>query len=464
MKPSARSASFPLTLDEPRAYFRLVRAHGWVALVGLSLAMVTTSALAAPTQAEQDARKSFDLGNKLYTEHAFREALAAFQHAYELDPRPSSLQNVGQCYRDLQDFAAAYDAYAELVERFGADMKGPKLETAQKALSELADVTSVLRFGQGVEGVEIKVDGRPVTKKALAKGLRVSVGMHRITATRDGFLPWANEVETKPGSSVDVAPSLSPEPHGGHVNVGSSGPAGAHLFIDGRDAGVLPWQGELPKGSHRIDARGTGVVSDPIDFRLDDGQSLGLTLVVRPTTAELVVEARDPSALITVDGQTRGRGRWTGTVSAGKHVVETRGASIERRELVASAGETTSLSMGAPASGGGAKNGALMPLGVTALAVGGVTLGVGIATGVLTLNKHSELAKECPGGVCYGAAKSKLAGYQTVGAVSTGMFVVSGVSLLSGTLLLTLPRSSPSTPPVALHVSPGFAGLSGSFR
>jgi hypothetical protein len=61
-----------------------------------------------PPAALAEAKKNFEVGLKLYKEGLLKEALAAFLAADKIVPRASVERNIGQCLRDLKDFAAAY--------------------------------------------------------------------------------------------------------------------------------------------------------------------------------------------------------------------------------------------------------------------------------------------------------------------------------------------------------------------
>jgi hypothetical protein len=109
-------------------------------------------------------------------------------------------------------------------------------------------------------------------------------------------------------------------------------------------------------------------------------------------------------------------------------------------------------------------------LGFVALGVGGVGLIEGIITGVLAMGKHSTLTKDgCANGTCPTSADSDLSSYHTLGALSTTGFIVGGVGLAGGlVLVLTAPKSSPAPSPAAgLSVTPyiglGTAGATGTF-
>jgi len=122
---------------------------------------------------------------------------------------------------------------------------------------------------------------------------------------------------------------------------------------------------------------------------------------------------------------------------------------------------------GSPSSGS-----VLRPVAIGAFALGGAGLVMGAVTGGLALGKQSTLKSECPGGVCSTAtAQSDASGYHTMETLSTVGFIVGGVGLGGGLVLLLLaPKSEAKTPPAAptaVTVQPylgfGSVGATGTF-
>jgi len=105
-------------------------------------------------------------------------------------------------------------------------------------------------------------------------------------------------------------------------------------------------------------------------------------------------------------------------------------------------------------------------LGYGALGLGGAGLIVGGVSGILALGKHSRLKDACPDLHCDPNEQATLDSYRTFGTVSTVGFIVGGVGVGLGAVLL-LAHSSESAQPRAAHVSPfvgwGTAGVSGTF-
>jgi hypothetical protein len=84
--------------------------------------------------------------------------------------------------------------------------------------------------------------------------------------------------------------------------------------------------------------------------------------------------------------------------------------------------------------------------------VGAAGLILGGVTGALALSDHSKLAGECSGGSCDSSHKSDLDSYHSMATLSTVGFVVGGVGVAAGALLLVL-QPKPAT------VSAGTTGV-----
>ena len=65
---------------------------------------------------EKQARRAFERGQKLFGLQKFDEALEQYQKAYDADPRPAFLYNIGQCHRNLGDYDAAIFSFKRYLE------------------------------------------------------------------------------------------------------------------------------------------------------------------------------------------------------------------------------------------------------------------------------------------------------------------------------------------------------------
>ena len=73
---------------------------------------------------------------------------------------------------------------------------------------------------------------------------------------------------------------------------------------------------------------------------------------------------------------------------------------------------------------------------IAAFGVGAVGLGVGAVTGILSLNQTADLKEECTNNACPAGTEDRLAGATTLATTSNVAFVVAGVGLATGVVLL----------------------------
>src|SRR5258706_3709195 len=131
-----------MTRSPTRALFLLVFAAS--AAFSRAAAAAPPKPDAPPPAALAEAKKNFEVGLKLYKEGLVKEALAAFVAADKVVARASIERNIGQCLRDLKDFAAAYETYSGLLDKFGPTLKPAESADVKRAIDELALLTSTI--------------------------------------------------------------------------------------------------------------------------------------------------------------------------------------------------------------------------------------------------------------------------------------------------------------------------------
>ena len=116
-------------------------------------------------------------------------------------------------------------------------------------------------------------------------------------------------------------------------------------------------------------------------------------------------------------------------------------------------------------------HGFFLPAGVALLATGALGIGVGAGTGVLSLNKISDVKQRCGGASCLSTdsdSMAMVASAKTLGAWSTASFVAGGALSVAGAVLLLVnpsgkSRSAADTASVGVSIAPGRAMLQGRF-
>jgi hypothetical protein len=292
-----------------------------------------------------EAKTRFTEGLKLYGEHAYTEALAEFESSYRLGGRPSALRNIAQCHRDMRQFAEAYEAYDRLLKAHGAQLSPADREAVTHALDELSDLSGAISVTSNEAGASVELDGKPLGLTPLAAGPRVSLAAHHVVVQKSGFEAFEKDVTVQSNQSVVVEATLTPEITTGHVVVREEKGYPVHVFIDGRDQGPAPWEGDLPPGGHTVEAKGPTFAADPRSFSVAKKQRLDLAIDATTTLGHLRVTTVPASARITFDGQSVGTGAWDADVAPGAHriVVAIEGQPPAERVVDVARGQLVAL-------------------------------------------------------------------------------------------------------------------------
>ena len=91
--------------------------------------LLLTSAVPAAFADASAAKEHFRRGKEAYDLGRFEEALRAYELAYEEDPRPQTLFNIGQCHRHLGNFERAAFSYRRFLDQAQPDPKTRALAT-----------------------------------------------------------------------------------------------------------------------------------------------------------------------------------------------------------------------------------------------------------------------------------------------------------------------------------------------
>lgn len=343
-----------------------LRAHAARALLGLALISFSASLLprvafadAPSAQDLAEAKKFFDAGIKFSQQGAYRDALAAFREAKRLAPRPSIQTNLAQTHRDLREYAAAYEAYAELITTYPTQLKPQEILSAQRAMSELEAFTGTIEVKTQEPGARVSLDDSDVGALPLAHPLRVNVGTHTLLISKDGFQPIKKSLDVKGHDAIVISDPLTKGATTGHANVSVS-PAtpGAIILVDNAEQGPPPVKLDLPPGQHVFSAKvpGMGAAAQRIDVQA--GGTYEVVVAISSADALLSISTGVAEAEILLDGNVVGHGGYEGRVPAGRHEVQVRraGYTSYAKTMEVRAGDriTENVTLSPAHEGGGA--------------------------------------------------------------------------------------------------------------
>jgi len=158
----------------------------------------------------------------------------------------------------------------------------------------------------------------------------------------------------------------------------------------------------------------------------------------------------------------------------GRHVLSAwaRGYRLVSREIeLAADGSVTTVELALepepPTDGAGQAQGPLWPS-LVVLGVGAAALGVGTATGMMSLSKTTEIQSHCNHNICGDEHEQEWESASTLADVSTWSFVGGGAAVAAGVVLLIVRPGGSSddddkTVRLEPWLGPGLAGLQGRF-
>ena len=211
------------------------------------------------------AKMYFNAGAQAYTAGQFAPAIAAFEEAYRLAPRPPILFSLAQAQRKqyfvdhkpylLEKAVENFRKYVEQVPQ------GGRRADAVQALSELEPVLEQMKAAKvnmaeekpaklparvmvtsPTPGATVAIDaGKPGEAPLVAE---VPAGKHTIVVSAKGFAPETRAVQVVDGAVEVLDLPLAELPALLMVHA----PAGADIVVDGRPLGVAPLSAPLQVG------------------------------------------------------------------------------------------------------------------------------------------------------------------------------------------------------------------------
>jgi eukaryotic-like serine/threonine-protein kinase len=160
--------------------------------------------------------------------------------------------------------------------------KDKKKKTAVKPVVSAAPtpITGELAINSSPAGAQIQIDGRSDPSWVTPLAVTVYAGPHSVVVSKPGFTSQSQNIEVTAANRATVSLSLTEMSAIAAVN---SDPAGASIYVDGRDSGKLtPAQLSVPKGSHTITVKRLGYFEASQSVELVPGQTAHYSPSLKP--------------------------------------------------------------------------------------------------------------------------------------------------------------------------------------
>jgi hypothetical protein len=206
---------------------------------------------AALAQGDQAARLKQE-GTDAFIQKDWPIALQKFEEAYAVSKDPTFLFNQARTLESMQELPRALDAIEEF-ERLATPELKAKVTGLAEVVTAIRARVATLIVKSNVTGAEIRVNDRVVQKVTQPETrVRVTRGPLRLAVVAESYFPCTLTFnDLRPSETRSVTCDLSSRSNRGLLSVQST--AGAALKIDGTARGFVPFEGDLPVGTHQIE-------------------------------------------------------------------------------------------------------------------------------------------------------------------------------------------------------------------
>lgn len=216
-----------------------------ILLSSFTLAAFVCVSSSASAQPEESADAAVDRGVELRRAGDDEGALELFTRAYERDHSPRARAQMALAEQALGRFV---EAEAHLVEALAATDDAwiaRRREDLQHALEAIRLRLGHLEIRGGVDGADVRIDGRSVATLPLERPIRIATGSYRLEVVARGYYPAIRTVIVVTEATTREAIELSPLPD-------------APASIDATNATTEP-RGERAHGRRVLAASSLGV-------------------------------------------------------------------------------------------------------------------------------------------------------------------------------------------------------------
>ena len=196
-----------------------------------------------------------------------------------VQPQPAQPQ-AAQTQAQAGPSVSIEDAPAEPTRSAAAAHKGKNSRKKAPAPSAPLIVPGMMAIDSTPQGAQVQIDGKTdpswITPFTLSG---VDAGKHNITVSKAGYISDSRPVDVASGSKSFVVSHLTQLV--ATLSVAST-PAGANIYVDGKDIGKLtPAQVSVDKGQHVVLVRKSGYIDETTNAQFVLGQAVSFSPTLR---------------------------------------------------------------------------------------------------------------------------------------------------------------------------------------
>lgn len=237
---------------------------------------------------EEAARAHFRKGVDLYDKKQYAEALESFKAAYAEKPSGGIKQNIALSLKGLGRTVEAATAFDEALDEGKSTLKPETKAAIERELAEISKIVATVHLrvvgadNSPLDNAIISVDGAALPPGAHRRPIRLSQGIHTLTAHVEGLAdPPPKKLALLLGQPVD-ATFIVTRPGAGtestltvRANVDD-----AVIKVDGVELGKGTWTGKLTPGSHQLEISAADHRTATIDVTVTAGATIEYPIVL----------------------------------------------------------------------------------------------------------------------------------------------------------------------------------------
>jgi hypothetical protein len=264
---------------------------------------------------QRDAQRHAKAGAAALGRGEAQTAVRELTLASELAPDVDILLNLARAHRLNGDNQKARVTLEGLLA--DSRLTSAKRSQVEAELAEVKAKLTTLKLEVSEAGASVRVDDRDVGTTPLAP-LELPSGSHELSVSKPGFVTATRKLTLGAGETR-IALELAREVVTGRLIVNATGDQTLHLFIDDKDAGLLPFQGDLPPGTYKLRGAGPKAQTATQEVRVEPGQSIVVSLLSSAAPGQVRVSTGDPEASIYLNDSFLAKGNYEGELPSGRH-------------------------------------------------------------------------------------------------------------------------------------------------